>query len=84
MVSFLFFKQFEAEFLDCQFLKWWPHLYWPGGVVRHVDWRQGSRLGAQDRTERTAMTLHTPPVSHGPRGSLVQVDSIIAECASSA
>ena len=25
MINFLFFKTFEAEFLNCQFLKWWPH-----------------------------------------------------------
>ena len=34
------------------------------------------------RTGRTAMTLYIPPVPHGPRGSSVQVDSIIAACAS--
>ena len=60
--------------------------YWPGGFVEHVAWRQGSRLGAQDRphcfslhrTGRTVTTLYTPPVPHGPRGSSVQVDSIFS------
>ena len=33
-------------------------------------------------TGRTVMTLRTPSVPHGPRGSSVQVDSIIAACAS--
>ena len=33
-------------------------------------------------TGRTVITLYTPPVSHGPRGSSVQVDSIMAACAS--
>ena len=60
--------------------------YRPGEVVEHVAWRQESRLGVPRcfslyRTARTVITLYTPPVPHGPRGSSVQVDSTIAVCA---
>ena len=51
---------------------------------------QGSRLGAQDRSSfffvvpfgRTVITLYKHPVPPGPWGSSVQVDPIIAACAS--
>ena len=51
-----------------------------GGVVSHVARCQGSRLGAQDRSSlflvipfgRTVITLHTPPMPHGPRASSMQ------------
>ena len=36
--------------------------YWPGGVVEHVAWRQGSRLGAQDRC---SLFLIIPYWTHG-------------------
>ena len=50
---------------------------------------QGNRLGAQDRPSlfltipfgRTVITLETSPVTHGPRASSVQENSIIAACA---
>ena len=41
MVNFLFFKKFEAEFHNCQFLKWWPHLH---TVYRYVGCVQQSVL----------------------------------------
>ena len=64
--------------------------YWPGGAVGHVAWRQGNRLGAQERAPlllaipigRTIITLYTPPVPYGLRATSVQVDSIITACAS--
>ena len=51
---------------------------------------QGSRLGAQDRFSLflvipfgcTVITLYPPYVPLSPRGSTVQVDSIIAACTS--
>ena len=61
-----------------------------GGGVSHVTRYQENRLGVQDRSSlfltipfgRTIITLQTPPVTHDPRASSVQVDSIIAACAS--
>ena len=60
-----------------------------GVLVGHGARCQGNRLGAQDRSslflvilfEGTVITLQTPLVTHGPRVSSVQVDSIIAGCA---
>ena len=60
-----------------------------GGLIRHhVARYQGNRLGAQNRSSlflttlfgRMVITLQTPPLTHGPRASLVQVDCTIAGC----
>ena len=61
----------------------------PLRLVGHVSRYEGNRPGAQDRSSlfltrlfgRTVITLQTPPVTHGPRGSSVQVDCTIAACA---
>ena len=64
--------------------------YRPRGLVGHVARYQGNRLGAQDRSSlfltmilfgRKVITLQTPPVTHGPRASSVQVDCPITGCA---
>ena len=47
------------------------------------------RLGAQDRSSlfliiqfgRKVITLHTPPISHGPRARSVLVSSMAGTCA---
>ena len=60
--------------------------YW---LVGHVARYQGNRLGPQDRSSlfltilfgRTVITLQTPPVTHGPRASSVQIDCPTAGCA---
>ena len=60
-----------------------------GGLVGHVARYQGNRLGAQNRSSlfltilfgRTVKTLQTPPATHGPGTSSVQVDCPIAGCA---
>ena len=59
------------------------------GFVGHVARYQGNLLGAQDRSwllltiqfGRTVITLQVPPLTHGPRASSVQIDSITAACA---
>ena len=44
--------------------------------------RTVSRCFSLYRNVRTVITLYAPPVPHGPRGSSVQVDTIIGACAS--
>ena len=64
--------------------------YWPGGVVGHVaryvpskSFRSpGPFLVVSHYTIwTTVITLQTPPVTHGPRPSSVQVDCDFAGCA---
>ena len=63
--------------------------YRPERVVGHVARYQGSSPTALDRSslffatpfERTVITLHTPPVPHGPRSSSVKISPMEGACA---